>query len=171
MQELDTQLEKANRLSAITQQLGFALWQLQELEGVCAKYYILVEKADFGMGEETGNALEQKAKKKTFGATIHKLVKAGLLTEDLEFRFKKLLSERNWLVHSSRASSRSSIHTDSHMVTLLQRLEKISNEALSLMTHVGTLMEEYVKKCGVSEEYIEKKSNEILEQWHSTDAI
>jgi len=109
MTELEAQLDKANRLFAITQQVGFALWQLQELEGACATYYVLVEEAEFGMGEETGNALEEKAKKKTFGATIHKLGKAGLLTEDVEVRFKDLLSERNWLVHSSRASSRIAI--------------------------------------------------------------
>jgi len=171
MSELEAQLEKANRLSAITQQIGFSLWQLQELEGVCATYYVLVEEAKFGMGEEAGNKLEENARKKTFGATIHKLVKAGLLTEEVEERFKKLLSERNWLVHSSRASSRNAIHSDSHMLALLERLRQISEEALSLLKHVGALTEAYVKKYGVSEEFIEKKSKEILEQWHSTDAI
>lgn len=171
MFNLETQLEKANRLSAITQKVGFALWQLQELEGVCATYYVLVEEAEFGMGEEAGNALEQKTKKNTFGTTIHKLTKAGLLSEEVEIRFKKLLSERNWLVHSSRASSRSAIHADSNMVFLLERLENISKEALSLLKHVGSKIEGYVKKHGITEQYIEKKSKEILEQWHSTDAI
>lgn len=171
MSEIEAQLEKANRLSAITQQVGFSLWQLQELEGVCATYYVLVEEAEFGMEEEAGNKLEQNAKKKTLGTTIHKIVKAGLLTEEVEIRFEKLLSERNWLVHSSRASSRNAIHSDSHMFTLLEKLRHISDEARSLLKHVGALTETYVKNHGVSEEFIEKKSKEILKQWHSTDAI
>lgn len=171
MSDLETQLEKANRLSGITQQIGFALWQLQELESVCAIYYVLVEEAEFGMGKEAGNALEEKANKKTFGTTMHKFAKAGLLSEDVEDRFKSLLSERNWLVHSSRADSRKAIHNDSHIVSLLKRLERISEEALSLLKHVGALTEEYVKGHGVSEEYIDEKSKEILEQWHSIDAI
>lgn len=171
MSELETQLEKANRLSAITQQVGFSLWQLQELEGVCATYYVLVEEAEIGVGEEAGIKLEENAKKKTFGNTIHKFVEAGLLAEEVEKRFKKLLSERNWLVHSSRASSRRAIHSDSHMQALLERLRKISEEALSLLKHVGALTEAYVKRHGVSEEFIDKKSKEILEQWRSIDAI
>ena len=171
MSEIEIQLEKANRLSAITQQVGFSLWQLQELEGVCATYYVLVEEAEFGMGEDAGYKLEMNAKKKTFGRTIHKLVKAGLLTEEVEERFKKLLSERNWLIHSSRASSRSAIHSDSHMLALLERLRQISEEALSLQKHVSASTEAYVKKHGVSEKFIDKKSKEILEQWHSIDAI
>ena len=171
MSEPEVQLEKANRLSAITQQVGFALWQLQELEGVCATYYVLVEEAKIWMGEVAGNAMEEKAKKKTFGRTIHKLVKAGVLDTEIEARLKNLLSERNWLVHSSRASSRSAIHSDAHMTDLLNRLNKISEESLALLKNVGKRTEDYVKKYGVSEEYIERKSKEILEQWHSTDEI
>lgn len=171
MLELKQQLEKANRLSAITQQVGFALWQIQELEGVCATYYVLVEEAELGMGEEAGNSLEEKARKKTFGTTIHKLVNAGLLAKEIEIRFKNLLSERNWLVHSSRASSRSAIHSDTDMAVLLERLNEISEEALALLKHVSALTEVHVKKYGISENQIKKKAKKILEQWHSTDVI
>ena len=169
--ELEPQIEKANRLFAITQQVGFALWQLQELEGVCATYYVLVQEAKLGMGEEAGNALEEKAKKKTFGATIHKLVKAGLLGAEIEKRFKNLLSERNWLVHNSRSSSRNAIYSDAQMTVLLNRLNNISEESLSLLKIVGGKIESYVKKYGVSEEYIERKSKDLLEQWHSNYGI
>ncbi len=171
MSALEEQSERASRLSAITQQVGFALWQLQELEGACATYYVLVEEATLEMGEEAGNSLEEKEKKKTFGRTIHRLVNAGLLSEEIEARFKYLLSERNWLVHSSRASSRNAIHSDSNMEPLLKRLEKIADESLKLLKHVGSLIESYVKKHGVTEEYIDKKSKEILEQWHAEEAI
>jgi len=167
MKDIEAQIEMANRLSVITQQVGFALWQLQELEGSCATYYVLVEQATLGMGEEAGNALEKKAKRKTLGATIHKIAKAGLLGVDTETRFKKLLSERNWLVHSSRAGSRNAIHHESQMHTLVERLESISDESLSLLKHIERLTGEYVKQHGVSEEYVNQKSNEILNQWHS----
>ena len=162
-------MEMGERLSAITQQVGFALWQLQELEGVCATYYVLVEEAELGMGLEAGNNLDEKAKKKTFGQTINKLKTAGLLSPEIEISLKKLLSERNWLVHSSRDSSRRAISSNSHMNTLLERLNLISEEALSLLRHMGKLNESFVKKHGVTEAYIKKKSKEILDQWHSMD--
>ena len=65
MKDLAHQLEKADRLAAITQRIGFALWQIQELEGVSAQYFVLVVQAKKGMGLAAGNALEEKAKKKT----------------------------------------------------------------------------------------------------------
>ena len=97
----------ANRLSAVTQTVGFALWQLQELEGASAQYFVLLAQAEKGMGLVAGAALIEKAQSKTFGATIHQIAKAGLLSPELETRFTNLLAERNWLVHSSRATSRS----------------------------------------------------------------
>jgi len=171
MEELRQQKEKADRLAAITQRIGFALWQIQELEGVTAQYFVLVVQAKKGMGLATGNALDEKAKKKTFGATIHQVSKAGLLSSELESRFTKLLSERNWLVHRSRADSRSAIHSALKMQRLVVRIDKMEEESLSLLREIGTLSEAHVKKHGVTEEYIDKKTKELLEQWHASDGI
>ena len=46
MTNIERQLEK--RLLTITQHVGFALWQLQELEGVCATYYVCIPSAPCG---------------------------------------------------------------------------------------------------------------------------
>ena len=171
MEELRQQIEKADRLAAITQRIGFALWQIQELEGVTAQYFVLVVQAKKGMGLAPGNALDEKAKKKTFGATIHQVSKAGLFSSELESRFTNLLSERNWLVHRSRADSRSAIHSALEMQRLVVRIDKMAEEALSLLRKIGTLSEAHVKKHGVTEEYIDEKAKELLEQWHASDVI
>ena len=171
MKDLAHQLEKADRLAAITQRIGFALWQIQELEGVSAQYFVLVVQAKKGMGLAAGNALEEKAKKKTFGETVHQITKAGLLSSELETRFTNLLSERNWLVHRSRADSRSAIHSDPEMQRLIVRLDEMAEESLSLLREIGALSEAQVKKHGVSEEHINEKAKELLEQWHASDAI
>ena len=63
MNEFIQQLQKANRLTEITQRIGFALWQIQELEGVSAQYFVLLAQAIKGMGEAAGNVLIEKAKK------------------------------------------------------------------------------------------------------------
>lgn len=165
------QLEKAERLAIITQKVGFALWQIQELEGVSAQYFVLVVQAKKGMGMEAGNALEEKAKKKTFGATIHQMTKTGLLNSKLEIRFTNLLLERNWLVHKSRSDSRSAIHSNQEMQKLLARLNKMADESLSILREIGTLVKSHVKKHGVPEEYIKGQAKKLLEQWHSADTI
>lgn len=171
MKKLEKQLEIAERLAMVTQQVGFTLWQLQELEGVSAQYFVLLAQATRGMGLEAGNALEAKAKKRTFGATFQEMKKANLLPNELKKRFENLLSERNWLVHSSRADSRSVIHNDSSMQHLMARLDKMAEESLSLLKAIGTLSEAYVTKLGVTKEYIDRKSQELLKEWQESDAI
>jgi hypothetical protein len=171
MEELRQQIERADRLTAITQRIGFALWQIQELEGVTAQYFVLMVQAKKGMGLAAGNALDEKAKKKTFGATIRRVSKAGSLSSEIESRLTDLLSERNWLVHRSRADSRSAIHSDLEMNRLLARLDKMAEESLSLLREIGTLCEAHVKQHGVPVEYIDKKAKELLEQWHASDVI
>jgi len=123
------------------------------------------------MGLDAGNALAEKAKKKTFGDTIRQIVNAGLLSPGLETRSTSLLSERNWLVHRSRADSRSAIHNDLSMHRLLTRLDAIGEETLSLLRKIRNLSSAYVKKHGVTEEYINKKAKELLEQWHASNTI
>ena len=47
-------MQEAERLKIITQRIGFALWQIQELEGVSAQYFVIVTQAKKGMGEAAG---------------------------------------------------------------------------------------------------------------------
>jgi len=171
MQTLHQQLQKADRLTAITQQVGFALWQLQELEGTTAQYFILVTQAKLGMHLAAGSALVEEAQSKTFGTTIHQLAKAQLLPTDLEARFRALLAERNWLVHSSRASNRNAIHSNNASSVLLERLERIADESHVLLEEVNKLAEVFVKEHGVRAEQIDAMVSKLLEQWHGNDAI
>jgi hypothetical protein len=170
MNELSQQLAKAERLHAVTQQVGFGLWQLQELEGAAAQYYVLVALAIRGMGVEAGNALVENAQSKTFGSTITKLVKAKHLPGDVEPRFQALLKERNWLVHSSRSTSRDAIHNDAACSRLSQRLEAIAEEARLLLKIIGKAAEEHVKRHGISSKEIDEITAQTLKTWHSGNA-
>lgn len=165
------QFQKAERFNNITQRIGFALWQIQELEGISAEYFVLITQAKKGMGENAGNALVEKAKKKTFGSTIHNISKKGLLSADIKDRFFSLLKERNWLVHSSRADSRNAIHSDKVMEKLILRIENMASEALSLLKEIGALISSFVESHGVSKEYVNKKAKELLKQWHESEEI
>lgn len=171
MTTLAQQLEKADRLATVTQGVGFALWQLQELEGVAAAHFVLLVQAKEGMGLAEGNALVEKAQTKTFGATLHQIAKAGLISPEMEKRFAKLLAERNWLVHRSRAESRNVIHHDRAMAALVARLDAMAVEALDLLMYIDAETGNFVQKHGVSMRYVEQASNQLLEQWHAADAL
>lgn len=171
MGPFDQHLNQANRLDAITQKVGFALWQLQELESVAAQSFVLLTQAKKGMGLAAGNSLIDKAQRKTFGATIHQITKAGLLNSELETRFTNLLSERNWLVHKSRASSRGAVHSDGIAQKLILRVDAIAEESLALIKEIALLAEHHVKRHGVSEQHIRHEAEKLLEHWHTSDAI
>lgn len=171
MEEFDIQMEKVNRLNEITQRIGFALWQMQELEGVSAQYFVLASQAEKGMGEVAGNTLVEEARKKTFGRTIHRISNQGLLSTELKDRFFNLLSERNWLVHRSRADSRDAIHSNKAMQKIVARIDAMEKESLSLLREIGSLSMAYVKKHGVTEQYTNKKAQELLKQWHTSEEI
>jgi len=57
------------------------------------------------------------------------------------------------------------------MQRLVVRIDKMAEESLSLLREISTLSEAHVKKYGVTEEYIDKKAKELLDQWHASDAI
>lgn len=171
METIDQRLAKADRLTAITQKIGFALWQLQELDGVAATCFILLAKAKKEMGLDAGIALVEKAQSKTFGVTVHQMVKAGLLSSELEARFLNLLSERNWLVHNSRASSRSAVHSDAATQNLVLRVDMIAEESLALMKKLLVLAEGHIKRHGVSAQNIDVEAQKLLDQWHASDEI
>lgn len=67
MESFDQKIQKADRLDEISKRVGFALWQLQELEGVAVQYFVLLVQAKKGMGLAEGTALVEKAQSNTFG--------------------------------------------------------------------------------------------------------
>lgn len=84
-----------NRLELISGKVGQTLWQLQVLEEVIAKFFVLVVQAKQGMGREDVEVKIGSALKGTFGSTIKELIKEQKMPEALEPRFKHLLAERN----------------------------------------------------------------------------
>ena len=167
MSDLETQLRKADRLDAITKHLGFALWQLQALEDATAQHYVLVALATRAMGIEAGKKLDDSVKGNTFGKTIHALRNAGKMPAATEMRFLALLKERNWLVHSSRATSRTAVLDDQACKLLLVRLEQLAEEARLLLREVGNASEEFVLQNGVPKDEVDRLTQEILNSWHS----
>ncbi len=171
MTTLAQQLERADRLAVVTQNVGFALWQLQELEGVAAQYFVLLVQAKKGMGLAEGNTLVERAQAKTFGATLHQIAKADLISPEMEGRFEKILAERNWLVHRSRAESRNAILNAKAKAALVARLKAMSDEALALLKHIGGETTSFIRTHEVSTNYVAQVSKQLLEQWHAADAL
>ena len=171
MNTLAQQFARVERLAEVAQSNGFTLWQLQELEGVAASYFVLIAQAEKGMGTARGNALVEKAQSKTFGATLRQIAKAGLVSPEIVERFMKLLAERNWLVHRSRADSRNVIHNDEAINLLLARLDAMAGESLALLNFIDVKTTAFVRSHSISMDYIAEVSKQLLEQWHASKPL
>lgn len=169
MRTTEQWLEDADRLAVITQRVGFALWQIQELEGVAAQFFVLVAQAERGMGADAGNLLLAEAQRNTFGATVHQITEAGLIDADLEQRLCALLSERNWLVHKSRSDSRHAVRGDAAARQLVDRIDAIADESNAILKRIGELAEQHVFKHGVSRVRIDKVTARLLNEWHAAE--
>lgn len=171
MSTLKNDIAKADRLKAIAEHIGFALWQLQELEGAAAQYYVLIAKASPGMGAEAGQELLDEARSKTFGKTVTRLLKSGLVPGEPMARFQALLDERNWLVHNSRSTSRSAVHDELVCVQLLVRIDAIADEAFALLEEVSKLAKAFVLSKGFSPQEIKLAALRAQEQVRGGNTI
>jgi uncharacterized protein YutE (UPF0331/DUF86 family) len=158
-------LVKADRLAAITQKIGFALWQLQELEWAAANYVVIRLHAKRGIGEEAGVKLLDAAGKRTFGSLLKELSESGVLDRKLAERLKAALDDRNWLVHRSRRDNRGVLTSDERCGALIAKLGNISDEALALLKQVGQLIEQHTLQSGVSKDFVDRESERLLVQW------
>lgn len=163
------ELRNADRLAAITNEVGLALWQLQSLEVAAAQFYVMVALAQLGMGLDAGMVLLRDAQAKTFGATVNKLVRENHLPATLAERFRALLSERNWLVHNSHETSRPAVFSDTACERLVARVEAIGDEARALMKELGTLGIAFARKHGVTSDRISELAAKTLAEWRKGD--
>jgi uncharacterized protein YutE (UPF0331/DUF86 family) len=170
MNDPKRQMEKVARLERITQRLGFALWQLQELEGATAAYFVLVVHASKCIGVEAGRKLEASVSGRTFGTTLKKLREAGKMPSELEARFQSLLRERNWLIHSSRDTDRRAVLDDSACQSLLTRVDAIAEEASLLLRELAACADTYVLTQGIADHVVEELTRQVLETWHTENA-
>lgn len=166
MNSSDSEMGRADRLCAIATRIGFTLWQLQQLEGAVAQYLVLKTQAKPGMGLLEGNALVEKAQSGTFGTIVKKLIAAKAVTADVEGPLQDLVRERNWLVHDSLRDSRSAVHSDNAMHTLLDRVDAMAEAIKPLLSAIGVLAEAHVKTAGVTDEQIRTQTERTLREWH-----
>lgn len=170
MTDIYAQLRTNDRLRALYMQIGLTLWRLQELEGVVARYYVLVALAKRNMGISEGLALERNVEGNTFGKTVYLLRDAKKIPVELVERLPAIVKERNWLIHSSLADERSAVHNDAQFEAFLKRMEIMTKEASDMIEMMSKSVENFVLKAGVTAQEIESFTKQTLETWRGDAA-
>lgn len=162
---LEAQIEQATRLAALMQSVGFAVWQLQELETTAITFAVIRLRATRGMGEVAGRALLEKGERRTLGHVLQELRAQGLIAGPVDDDLRDVLNQRNWLVHRARRETRGVLTDDSRLSDLLVHLDTLADRAVSLQKMLAHEIETYVFSSGVDRETVEREAEEVARQW------
>ena len=161
----DLDLARASLLGSLLQRVGYALWQAAECEDTLTHYVVIKLRASRGVGEAAGNELMEKAQKRTLGHLLQELREKGALKVGLEGRLQVLLEERNWLVHRAKREHRGVLNDMSQLDKLVERLDRLAEEATNLNSLLGSELEEYVVTSGVDRQFIDVEASKLLRAW------
>jgi hypothetical protein len=139
------------------QYVGFALWQIQELETTLAHYLVIVHKIEPGVAVDIAEGILEKARKKTLGQLVKELKSEEKVPQGLFERLESFVEHRNWLAHRSRGESRKHLYQAQSNHIFFDRVDWIADEALSLGKAFCEEIVKFVEKHGVSKDYIEKQ--------------
>jgi uncharacterized protein YutE (UPF0331/DUF86 family) len=161
----EDKLEMANRLDGLMQRVGFAVWQLQELENAAATYLVVCVHAQPGIGVQRGQELLAEAEKKPLGALLKDLQRHKVIQGELADALQAVLEDRNWVVHRARRESRGVLSDPEALRTLMERLEALADHAAALLARLGGEIHTQVMKAGASQEVIDAESKRLRQKW------
>ena len=158
-------LKKAELLAAAMERVGHAVWQVQALEDTLAHYVVVRVRGVERIKQDQADVLLASAQKRTMGALITELEKAGVVPDGLNERLRPVLEERNWLVHHARRETRGMLSKPEVYNTLQIRAEALMDESLALNKSLAAELESFVLTLGVSQEAIDTAAERLMKQW------
>jgi hypothetical protein len=154
-------------LQDVLYRVGFALWQIQELESTIAHYLVMVHKLEPGVAREEAESVLEKTRKKTLGQLLGQLKSQDPVPNQLIERLDHFVEHRNWLAHRSRTESRSLVYQPSRNQELFSRLDWVAAEALALMKLFAEELVVHLESHGFSREEIDKRAAKLMQQWEN----
>jgi hypothetical protein len=154
----------AQRVEALCQRLGAALWQIQGVEEILAKYYSIVFKLS---GAPSLEEIED-AFNKNFVHTCGRLV--GLVRQQrgegdpVAQRLSNFVDERAWVVHKLRRTDYLALREDAGFERALERVKAVEGEAAQLIELFHELLTEHFVGLGTPRELIEREQQKALRE-------
>lgn len=142
---------------------GHTLQRIQELEAMVVAYLTLaLNRSPEAAGSEAAALLEGRdvASLSRFTST---LARANL--HDVESRFKKVMSERSWLVHKGGFAVALEQSEPEMIAAAVQRLTATAREADELREGLRASLEKRLSEAGLSSEEVRKRTDEVIHHW------
>jgi hypothetical protein len=167
--KMNTPSEIKARFEQLFRHMGEALWCIQGLEQILAKYYVVSCKLS---GKEPAEDIEEQFEQHfwhTLGRMVRIFKKIHPPDEGLNKRLDGFADDRNWLVHRLRRQDYLSLVNQDQFPRLIERVQKLGNEAQALIELFNEMMIDHFVRLGVDRKYIvsemEKEYRRIMNRW------
>jgi hypothetical protein len=158
-------IEQVTMLDDVARQIGYAVWDLQELEWMLGRLWVLTRPDIRGAGPEVAAPVLERADKRTFGTAFRELIGAGLFDSDLAARLGEIVDERNWIVHRSRRDNRGIVNSRARCAAFLARLERAQEESAELRELVFALVTRETAAVGTQQDVVDRQADRLLQEW------
>lgn len=146
--------------------IGFAVWQIQNLENGLVTFLTLIDLPTNTSKNEADLLLEKNKKNKTLGKLLNEMNKINFIPNELKDCGKEILNQRNWLIHHSRPENHTDIYHHERLMKLFDRLDKISGDASIFLKQINKHFEEYViSKKNIPKSQLKEYESQIITSW------
>jgi hypothetical protein len=152
-------------IQEIWQKVGFALWQIQELESTLAMYLTLVHKIKPDIARAEAEEVLEKTRRRTLGQLLNEVKGKEKIPSDLVKKLDAFIKERNWLVHRSREKSRHEVYQPQRLPVLFHRSDTIAEEAFCLNKAFYKELKTFILAKGISQKELDANAQKIVNSW------
>jgi len=156
----------AEDVSLLNSRIGSTVWQIQALEDTLAHFITIALKVtDRSKAINEAEKVLGDVRGLTLGRLIGEIKTSTQLPGGFEDSLKAFLNERNWLIHRIWRLHHTDIYNTDRFSSLLERIDKLAEEAKRFNHMFADMLEKYVVLKGVSREFIDNEAEKTLENW------
>lgn len=152
------------RVVILRNAIGKALWEIQGVEQMLAKYHAIVFKLDDAPGlEEIGKQFDENFNH-TAGRLVGLIKQADGKNEIAAEELENFVTERNWLVHKLRREDYLALTEEQGFLKVIERVQAIDKKSEELMLMFHNKLIGYFVGLGTPRELIEQEQAKALQE-------
>jgi len=154
----------AERVESVCQRMGTALWQVQGIEQILAKYYAIAFKLSGSPSAEEIEAEFGRNFVHTAGRLVGLIRGARGADDPIAQRLANFVDERAWLVHKLRLTDYMALSEEAGFQAVLARIGAIEREAEQLIELFHNLLIDHFVSLGTPREFILEEQAKALRE-------
>jgi hypothetical protein len=160
-------LRNPQLISDLHSAVGASLWQCQALENILIHCVLIGAKLHRNEKLDVVEEMFNKYGELTLGQLVIQVQNLVDVPAQVKQKLELFKKERNWLAHKSWLDTVPYANSTppTELLDYLDRINRIHDDALGLSRLFSEILEQRVRKAGVSKEYLDRKTQELYSRW------